>query len=109
MNKIFQIAFVISIIAIEYLATTTISIQIVENSWDKSNHFISFFVLYILMSYGFRQLTFFNKITLLMIFAIQIEVVQYFIPNRDFSLLDIFADGVGIFIGFYIVYYFQEK
>jgi len=32
-----------------------------------------------------------------MFFALQIEVLQYFIPNRYFSLLDIVADGVLTF------------
>lgn len=31
-----------------------------------------------------------------MAFGLQIEIVQYFLPNREFSLLDVFADGVGI-------------
>ena len=37
---------------------------------------------------------------ILLAFAVQIEIVQYFIPGRDFSLLDIFADMIGVFIGF---------
>jgi len=47
MTKLFQISFFICLISIEYLATTTISISIVENTWDKANHFFAFFVLYI--------------------------------------------------------------
>ncbi|MBD3841765.1 MAG: VanZ family protein [Campylobacterales bacterium] len=101
---VIQTSFFICIVAIEYLATTTISIPVVENSWDKLNHFIAFFVLYILFSLSYpRFLTTLGKVVVLLLFAIQIEIIQYFIPNRYFSFLDIVADGIGILIG--IVFY----
>lgn len=108
MVKIFQISFFICLLSIEYLATTTISIPAIENSWDKANHFIAFFVLYILLYLGFKKLSYFSKITLLLIFAIQIEIVQYFIPNRYFSLLDVFADLIGILIGIGVVHLYTK-
>lgn len=103
MTKLFQISFFISLVAIEYLATTTISIPIVENSWDKLNHFIAFITLYIFMSLGFKKLLIYRKISLLMFFAIQIEIVQSFIPSRCFSLLDIVADAIGLLLGIIIL------
>lgn len=36
---------------------------------------------------------------MLLAFGLQIEIVQYFLPNREFSLLDVVADGVGIVFG----------
>ena len=108
MTKLFQISFILCIIAIEYLATTTISIPIVENSWDKLNHLFAFFILYILLNYGYKIFTLLGKIGILLIFAIQIEIVQAFIPNRYFSLLDIVADIVGIFIGIYAIYIYNK-
>lgn len=109
MIKLSQISFFICLLSIEYLATTTVSIALVENSWDKANHFIAFFVLYLLFDFGFKIFTTLGKVSLLMLFAVQIEIVQHFIPNRYFSLLDVVADGVGIFIavgvlGFYTKY-----
>ena len=95
--------FFICIIAIEYLATTTQEIQVIQNSWDKANHFIAFMVLYILLSFGYKHLSLIKKVMILLFFAVQIEVVQYFIPNRCFSLLDIFADMIGISIGYVVV------
>ena len=103
MTKLFQISFFICLFAIEYLATTTISIPAVENSWDKANHFIAFFVLYTLLYFAYKRYSTFLKIALLLLFAIQIEVVQYFIPNRYFSLLDVFADGIGILIAIIVL------
>ena len=95
----FRAIFFISIIVIEFLATTTtVHIEIVENIWDKANHFIAFFTLYVLLSFGFVKLSVIKKIILLLLFGIQIEVVQHFIDGRFFSILDVFADSVGLII-----------
>ena len=92
--------FFVTIIAIEFLATTTtVHIEIVENIWDKANHFMAFFTLYILLSFGFLQLNIIKKTVFLLLFGIQIEIVQHFIDGRFFSMLDVFADSIGIFIG----------
>ena len=93
----FRAMFFISIIAIEFLATTTtVHIEIVENIWDKANHFIAFFTLYILISFVFLKLSIAKKVIWLLLFGIQIEVVQHFIEGRFFSTLDVFADFIGV-------------
>ena len=90
------------------ITTSTPSIPIIENSWDKLNHFIAFFVLYILLYSGFKIFTILANISLLMLFAIQIEIVQYFIPNRYFSLLDVLADGVGVLIAILVISFYNK-
>ena len=99
-NLFFAILFFITITVIEYLATTTSTkLPYVENVWDKAKHTFAFFVLFILSFNGFRIRT--NMLMLLLlIYGMQIEIVQYFIPEREFSLFDIFADAVGIMLGF---------
>ena len=95
----FRVIFFMCIIGIEFLATTTtVHIEIVENIWDKANHFIAFFTLYVLLSFGFVQLSVIKKMILLLLFGVQIEVVQHFIDGRFFSILDVFADFVGLCI-----------
>ena len=98
-----QILFLICVVAIEYLATTTLEIKPIQNSWDKANHFIAFLTLYVTLSLGYPKLAIVTKALILLAFGIQIEVVQYFLPNREFSLLDVLADGVGIFMGMIVV------
>ena len=98
-ETLFRVLFLICILSIEFLATTTIEIKVVENSWDKLNHFFAFFTLYILLSLAFREWNILKKALLLLIFGMQIEVVQHFIEGRFFSLLDVFADSVGILLG----------
>ena len=100
MQIYFKVLLFIAIIAIEFLATTTtVHIEIVESMWDKANHFIAFFTLYVLVSFGFNNLGLLKKIMWLLLFAIQIEIVQHFIEGRFFSLLDVVADSVGILLG----------
>ena len=102
-NKFSKLSFFICIVAIEYLATTTLEIKPVQNSWDKANHFIAFMTLYVTLSLGYPKLEVVKKVMILLAFGLQIELVQYFLPNREFSLLDVVADGVGIFIGMIVV------
>lgn len=101
----FKIYFYICLVGIEFLATTTtVHIEIVESMWDKSNHFIAFFVLYILLSFGYTNLTFIKKVMLLLIFGIQIELVQELIGRSQFSGFDLIADAIGIFIGLIVIF-----
>jgi len=98
-NMLYVAAFYICLVAIEFLATTTLHIEAVESVWDKANHFIAFFTLYILLSLAYKKLSLNTKAGLLVLFGIQIEFVQSFIPQRYFSLLDVVADSIGILIG----------
>ena len=106
-QKSFQMYFFICLGAIEFLATTTtIHIEIVESMWDKLNHFVAFFVLYVLLSLAYKNLSTVFRVVLLLIFGIQIELVQELIERSHFSTLDIVADSIGIMIGFFVSYFF---
>lgn len=94
----FKLTFFFTLAVIEFLATTSIHIEAVESIWDKANHFTAFFVLCILLSFAYKKMALHVKVLWLLLFGIQIEVVQSFI-ERDASLLDIFADSIGIAIG----------
>jgi len=98
-ENFFRIYFLFTLSVIEFLATTTIHIEAMESIWDKANHFSAFFVLYILLSFSFRELSTYVKAAILLLYGLQIEVVQSFIDGRFFSLLDVVADSIGIFIG----------
>ncbi|QCD45181.1 VanZ family membrane protein [Campylobacter mucosalis] len=98
-----KICFFITLFAVEYLATTSKSMAINEVFWDKTNHFLAFSVLYFLLNFAFK-LEILTKISLLLVFGIQIEIVQSFLPSREFSLIDIIADFIGILGGILAVY-----
>ena len=102
-TSLFKMALILNFFIIEYLALTPQHIEILDGLWDKQNHFFAFFVLYILLSFAYQNLSILTKIGLLLLVGFQIEATQYFIPGRFFSLLDIVADSIGIVIGM-IVY-----
>jgi len=106
---LFRVLLLLCTLVIEFLATTTIHIDVVESLWDKANHFSAFFVLYILLSFAFRKLSIGSKVILLLAYGMQIEIVQSFIDGRYFSLLDVVADSIGIFIGVVVYWFLGEK
>lgn len=106
---LFKTSFFVTFGVIEYLALTPQHIELVEGFWDKQNHFIAFFVLYILLSLAYKYFSVQKKIALLVFVGVQIEVMQYFIPGRFFSTLDIVADSIGIAIGFVIHRYIFKR
>jgi VanZ family protein len=64
---------------------------------DKLAHPTAFFVLAFLTHASWPELKFsWRQITPLLGYGLAIEIIQHFIPNRDFSLLDIAVDIVGI-------------
>lgn len=98
LHNFFKFGFLITIVAVEFLATTSKQIAINEVFWDKTNHILAFFVLYVLLNFGFK-LKNLSKILILLAYGIQIEIVQSMLPNRFFSLFDIVADCIGIMFG----------
>ena len=106
----FKVYLLMCLLAIEFLATTTtVHIELVESVWDKANHFFAFFVLYFLLSFAYGKFSLLVKISFLLAFGLQIEIVQDFTGRSDFSMLDIFADGVGVAIGVASVWIFRGK
>ncbi len=87
----------ISLVIITYLATTALEFTVVSSSYDKINHFLAFLVLALLADFSFPNSRFnTDKIFLLIAYGISLEIIQYFLPHRMFSLLDIAADGLGL-------------
>jgi len=72
---------------------------------DKIGHMLVFFVLAAIADHAFptTKLTS-TKIAMLMLYGIAIECIQYYVPGREFSLLDMLADGFGI-----ICYWFLSR
>lgn len=67
--------------------------------WDKLSHSIAFAALALSAALGWPEKDFVRSVLIpLLLLGILIEVMQYFIPGREFSLLDMLADAVGIFI-----------
>lgn len=68
---------------------------------DLMNHTLAFIVLYLLYTLSFCH-SVKRKLGTFFLYAVGIEVVQYFLPTRCASFEDIAADGVGILIAYFI-------
>jgi len=71
--------------------------------FDKLLHFVGFLILIILLLLTFEHYNLSNKLIACFLIAlgigILIEAVQLGIPGREFSLLDLGADVLGIIAG----------
>ena len=92
----FRTVFVITLIAVSYLALTPIGIPQIEDFWDKSNHLAAFITLAFLLDFSTSG----NSIKWLGLagYGMLIEIAQWFTEYRYFELSDILADCIGISI-----------
>jgi len=89
--------FVLALLVVFHLATTDWVYPVINLLWDKLKHVVAFLVLAALADRSFPGSPFGPaKILALLGLGISIEVVQYFIPYREASALDVLADCVGI-------------
>lgn len=65
------------------------------NIWDKAEHSGTFFILMVLAWLGYRR-PLQRLAILLIVYGIAIECIQFFIPSRSFSVLDMVADATGV-------------
>ena len=66
---------------------------------DKVAHALVFGLLALLTHASWPERDFDWRLGLpLLTYGLAIEVIQYFVPGRFFSLLDLLADGVGILL-----------
>jgi len=98
-RRLWQAAFVISVLAIGFLATTDNPYPVPSSSSDKVNHLIAFLELTILTRLAWPELRAIWFAPALLGFGLAIEVIQANLPYREFSLADLAADGAGIAIG----------
>lgn len=91
--------FVLSILAIAFLATADSSMPLPSTPSDKLNHLLAFLELTLLARLGWPRLHGFWLVPGLLTFGLAIEGVQAHLPYRDFSLADLAADALGIAAG----------
>ena len=93
----YRVLLCISLMVITYLATTALEFTVVSSIYDKLNHFVAFLVLALLVDFSFPNSRFnTDKIFSLIAYGFSLEIIQYFLPHRMFSLFDIAADILGL-------------
>lgn len=80
---------------------------------DKVIHLVVFFGFAVLVDLvSSREPFWFWKAMPLIVYGVGIEVLQYFSPDRSFSLLDALADVAGVLLYWFmkvVLRYFDEK
>ena len=74
----------------------------ITSGWDKSNHFLAFAVMAWLGCKAFPQRVATILLSLLAYGAL-IEILQSFTPTRSAEWLDLFADSLGILVGWALI------
>ncbi|MFP4531807.1 MAG: VanZ family protein [Desulfobacterales bacterium] len=94
-------AFIGLLAGITYLALTPITHEVSTLCWDKLNHLGAYFCLGILIDLGFLTGSRLGwKLCLLLAYSFLIETAQHFIPNRQFSGFDMFANRLGLILAY---------
>jgi VanZ family protein len=100
----FRLLLTLSLLLILLLSTIELENPILTSVNDKLGHVMAFAYLAFLLDFALPDSNFnLLKITPLLGYGLIIEFVQYFLPYRTFSILDMLADGVGIMIYLLII------
>jgi VanZ family protein len=95
-TMLFRVLLFVALLAISFLATTRLTIPVVQDMNDKLNHAIAFFMLALLVDLSFPAWTFRTKALVLIAYGLSIEIMQAYLPYRSCSLFDLGADAVGL-------------
>lgn len=82
-----------------FLATTSQPYPVPASANDKLNHIAAFIGLGVLLHWSYPRLAWIRCLSLLIGYGLFIEVIQAFLPTREFSLLDLLADASGAAVG----------
>lgn len=96
-----------------WVATINLDIPVEDMLGDKLIHIIVFFGFAFLMDLSTSKEPFWLwKVLPLFMYGVFVEIIQYFTPDRTFSLLDMVADLTGIVLYFclkFILIWFDSR
>lgn len=95
--------FWLSVMAILAVSITPTTASKAISDLDKLAHFFAFLFLSFLLWSAYKlHRPFITSVLLLSAFGLSIELLQHFVPNRIFSLLDFAADIGGVVVGAFL-------
>ena len=100
--SIWRWAFFTCALAVLVLALIPSPPPMITTGWDKSNHLLAFAVMAWLGCKAFPQRVAYTLLALLAYGAL-IEILQSLTPTRSAEWLDLFADSLGIVVGWGVV------
>ncbi len=93
----FRVLFIVTVVLISYLAFGHVEQTPIADINDKLEHAAAFLTLAFLLDFARPHRAWgSDKLLLLLAYGLFIEVVQYFLPYREFSLWDLAADSLGL-------------
>ena len=109
MRKLIIGFYVLYIFIITYFSLTPLEHKMPVNVWDKAAHFISYLFLAMFVRRVHIRFSYLTCVITCCSYSFVIECIQYFIPNRQFELLDMLANLLGAILGVVIYYLITEK
>jgi VanZ family protein len=111
MRKLLICFYIIYVLIITYLSLTPIEHKIPVKiwDWDKASHFIAYLLLAIFVRKVHIRFSYLTCVITCFSYSFVIECIQYFIPNRQFELLDMLANLLGAILGVIIYYFIIDK
>ena len=98
-----KILIIIQLLIMTFFSFKTQAALIQISISDKVIHFFAYAIMTLWLHLLFSSKNiFFKSIILLFIYGLIIEFVQYFIPGRSFSIMDVVANFLGIFCVCYV-------
>jgi len=96
-------AFCLLLLLYTYLGTVEIPSNVAASFNDLIAHALGYVVLMCAAVFAFPIRQWFLRLALACFaYSILIECIQYFLPYRSFSLLDILANGSGVLFGLFV-------
>jgi VanZ family protein len=93
----FRVVFIVTVVLISYLAFGHVEETPIADINDKLEHAAAFLTLAFLLDFSWPDRAWgSDKLLPLLAYGLFIEVVQYFLPYREFSLWDLAADCLGL-------------
>lgn len=94
----FQLAFLLCLYL--YMGVVKITVEVAQNYGDLVMHFLGYLILMCSGLFTFPHRMHIAKLFVIFFsYSILIEFIQFFLPHRSFSLLDILANGTGLLVG----------
>jgi len=95
--NMFRALLTVALVTILFFSTSSLDHSAAAGVNDKIAHALSFLILAVLSDRSFPGYQYGWKIVLPLIgYGLGIEIIQYFLPERTFSLLDLAADAAGL-------------
>ena len=98
-RDLFRVAFGLTLLLVGYLSFGQLDETPVADINDKFGHAAAFLCLALLLDFATPKHRWgWMKILPLLAYGLFVEVVQYYLPYREFSLWDLAADGLGLLL-----------